>query len=55
MQTDPNAHPGLIDPFLHVWRLVSAAAAVAALASGQALSYSPLRELAADGIRDRRK
>ena len=28
---------------------------VAALASGQALSYSPLRELAADGIRDRRK
>jgi len=28
---------------------------VAALASGQALSYSPHRELAADGIRDRRK
>jgi hypothetical protein len=28
---------------------------VAELASGHALSYSPLRELAADGIRDRRK
>ena len=55
MQTDPNAHHGLIDPFCTSWHLVSAAAAVAELASGHALSYSPLRELAADGIRGRRK
>ena len=32
------------------FNLVSAAAAVAELASGHALSYSPHRELAADGI-----
>jgi hypothetical protein len=55
MQTDPNAHHSLIGSFLRVWHLVSAVAAVAELASGHTLSYSPLRELAADGIRDRRK
>jgi hypothetical protein len=45
----------LIGSFLRVWHLVSVVAAVAELASGHTLSYSPLRELAADGIRDRRK
>jgi hypothetical protein len=55
MQTDLNAHRSLIGSFLRVWHLVSAVAAVAELASGHALSYSPLRELAADSIRDRRK
>ena len=48
-----NAHHSLIGSFLRVWHLVSAVAAVAELASGHTLSYSPLRELAADGIRDR--
>ena len=40
MQTDPNAHRDLIDPLVRVWHLVRAAAAVAELASGHALSYS---------------
>ena len=44
-----KGHHGLISSFLRIWHLVSAAAAVAELASGHALSYSPLRELAADG------
>jgi hypothetical protein len=49
-----NARHDPIDPFC-ASASVSTAAAVAELASGHPLSYSPLRELAADDIRDRRK
>jgi hypothetical protein len=56
MQTDPNATMVRLSPSA---RLASgqcrSRAAVAELTSGHALSYSPLRELAADDIRDRRK
>jgi hypothetical protein len=54
MQTDPNAHRSLIGPFCAsgIWSVPWPRWRNSHPATR---SYSPLRELAADGIRDRRK
>jgi hypothetical protein len=54
METDPNAHHAPIGPFSTsgIWS-VQQPRRDGELTSGYALSYSTLRELAADGIRDR--
>ena len=58
MQTDPSAHYGPIGPFQYVASdQCRSRAAVAELTSGLRafLLHTPRLELAADGIRDRRK